>query len=312
MLLPRVNPSYLDDVPVPKHTLDDYRPVCDADVPDADVVVATWWETAEWVVRLSPAKGAKAFFLQGFEVYGAQPAERVRRTWSFPMHKIVIAQWLADVARREFNDDWVTVVPNSVDTRQFDAPVRGKQRTPTVGYLYSSVACKGCDRVIEAVRAARRALPALDVLAFGASSESEPPGLPEGCRYHRSPKQTELAAIYAACDAWLFASMAEGFGLPILEAMACRTPVIGTPAGAAPELIGMGGGIPLESFSPDEMAYAIVKIARMPDEEWRRMSACAYATARGYSWDDATDRFEVALKRAMTGRPAGLMDGVGA
>ena len=54
---PDQGPSHLDGLAVPWKVLDHYRPVTDADVPDADVVVATWWETAEWVSKLSPSKG---------------------------------------------------------------------------------------------------------------------------------------------------------------------------------------------------------------------------------------------------------------
>lgn len=87
--------------------------------------------------------------------------------------------------------------------------------------------------------------------------------------------------------------------MPILEAMACRTPVIGTPAGAAPELISQGGGILVEHDKPKAMADAIAKVCRMADTEWRAMSDAAYATARRYSWDEATDLFERALERAV-------------
>lgn len=309
---PKVFPSHLDEVDVRKIVLDVYRPVTDADVPDADVVLATWWETAEWVVRLGSAKGAKAYFLQHYEVHETQPVDRVRRTWTFPMHKIVVAQWLADVARNEFHDDWVSVVPYGVDTAHFDAPPRSKQPLPTIGYMYSSIAWKGCDRALEAVRMVRRTLPALNVVAFGVSKETDPPGLPENCAYTRMPEQAQLPRIYAGCDAWLLPSTVEGFGLPILEAMACRTPVIGTPTGAAPFLLSRGGGILLESFSPEEMAAAIAAIARMPEDDWRRMSDSAYATARDCSWDEATDRFEAALMRAIAGPPARRIGGVGA
>ena len=58
--------SHFDYVGVPVHVLDRYRPVMDCDVPDGDVVIATWWETAEWVVELSSRKGAKAYFIQHY------------------------------------------------------------------------------------------------------------------------------------------------------------------------------------------------------------------------------------------------------
>src|SRR5262245_38770671 len=64
-----VRRSHLHGANIPHHVLDSRRPVVDQDVPDADVVVATWWETAEWVAALSPAKGAKVYFIQGHEVF---------------------------------------------------------------------------------------------------------------------------------------------------------------------------------------------------------------------------------------------------
>ena len=84
-----------------------------------------------------------------------------------------------------------------------------------------------------------------------------------------------------------------------IEAMACRTPVIGTPAGAAPQLLSGAGGILVAPESQHDMAKAIIRICTMSDQEWRTMSDAAYATATGYTWDDATDRFEAALVRAV-------------
>ena len=81
--------------------------------------------------------------------------------------------------------------------------------------------------------------------------------------------------------------------------MACRTPVIGTPAGAAPELIGQGGGVLVPPESPEEMAEAIVKICTLPNDQWHKMSDAAYATATSYTWEDATALFEKALQMAI-------------
>ena len=41
----------------------------DVDVPDGDLIIATWWETAEWVNALSPNKGAKVYFIQHHEIF---------------------------------------------------------------------------------------------------------------------------------------------------------------------------------------------------------------------------------------------------
>jgi glycosyltransferase involved in cell wall biosynthesis len=293
---PVIEPSHLDGIGI-EHRRLGKRPVTNADVPDGDVVIATWWETAPWVANLAEAKGAKAYFIQGYEIQDRdRPIERLKATWKLPLHKIVVARWLADIARDEFCDSDVSVVAPSVDTKLFYAAPRGKQPVPTVGMLYSRQPCKGWDIGCEAFESARKAIESLRLVAFGVN---EPPNLPQGSTYVQKPAQAQLREIYAACDAWLFPSRSEGFGLPILEAMACRTPVIGTPAGAAPELLGRGGGVLVRPENPNEMAEAIQHLVNLPDLAWRGMSAAAYATATHYSWDDAADLFEAALHRAI-------------
>src|SRR5450432_4234962 len=135
---PEDEPTHLSN-DVPRHRLDRWRPVTDDDVPDADVVVATWWETAEWVAKLSPRKGAKASFIQHYEAFENIPKDRVDAVWRLPLHKITISKWLVDLARETFGDDKVTLVFNSVDTKLFHAPPRGKGPIPTIGMLYGGV-----------------------------------------------------------------------------------------------------------------------------------------------------------------------------
>jgi glycosyltransferase involved in cell wall biosynthesis len=295
--------SHFDGLVVERRILDRPRPVTAADLPDADVVVATWWETAEWVADLPPSKGAKAYFIQHHEVFDHLPVERARATYRFPMPKIVVAQWLADLARDEYGDPHACVVPNSVDHALFHAEPRGRRPVPTVGLMYSSVAFKGCDVCLKAVGLATARVPELRLVAFGYYPPDDRMPLPPGAEYHIAPSQERIPELYASCDAWLFGSRSEGFGLPILEAMACRTPVIGTPAGAAPELIGGGGGYLVRPEDPVDMAAAIVRLCRLSDPEWRALSDAAFATAARYTWDDATDQFERALA-AVAGAPA--------
>jgi hypothetical protein len=47
-------------------------------------VIATWWETAEWVDRLSVSKGKKVYFIQHYEAFDYLPKERVEATWRLP------------------------------------------------------------------------------------------------------------------------------------------------------------------------------------------------------------------------------------
>ena len=150
---------------------------------------------------------------------------------------------------------------------------------------------------LKAINLASQSIPNLQVLAFGSESPTEP--LPPNVTYSYRPSNGQLREIYAACDAWVFSSRREGYGLPILEAMVCRTPVIATPAGAAPELLEQGGGISVKPEDPVDMATAIQTMCQLPEADWKMMSDRAYETAVGYTWEDATDRFEAGLHTAI-------------
>ncbi|MBB6430443.1 glycosyltransferase involved in cell wall biosynthesis [Algisphaera agarilytica] len=295
--------TYFDDLDnVTHHIIEQPRPIVDADLPDADVTIATWWKTADWVNDLSPSKGAKVYFIQHDERHVHGTAEGVIPTWKLPLHKILVAQWLDPVLRAEGVTDDLEVVPNAVDAEKFQAPSRGKQAKPTVGLMYSDSHFKGADVSLAAFEKARQQLPGLELVAFGKDDPYRDMPLPQGARYEQDPTQETIREVYASCDAWLFASRCEGFGLPILEAMACRTPVIATPAGAAPELVGQGGGVMVGMEDVDAMAKAILEVVRLDDTAWRAMSDRAHATATSYTWDDATDAFERSLRHA-AGQP---------
>lgn len=297
---PAVGPtsSHYSDMGVDFRLLDHHRPVVDPDVPDADIVIATWWETAEWVMNLSAAKGTKVYFVQHHEVFDFLPVARSRATYRLPIQKVVVAQWLADTIRNEYGDPTAQVVPNSVDLQLFRANVRGRNLQPTVGFMYAPQTFKGTDISLDAISRARKSIPDLRVIAFGHSRPRKELPLPSRTEYHINPPQETIRSIYERCDAWLFGSRSEGFGLPILEAMACRTPVIGTPAGAAPGLLAGGGGYLVKPEDPEDMAAAIVRLCGLSDDHWRKISEAAYSTSSQYTWDDATDLFETVLQTA--------------
>ena len=100
-------------------------------------------------------EGKKAYFIQHYEAHPDQDAQRVDATWRLPLHKIIIARWLVEIAAKLGNQN-VSLVPNAVDLRQFNAPPRGKQPTPTVGVMYSVVPFKGCEVSLAAVELARK------------------------------------------------------------------------------------------------------------------------------------------------------------
>jgi len=286
--------SHLDGLGLDHRVLDKARPVVDLDVPDADVVIATWWETAEWAAGLSPAKGRKFYFVQHHETHPSQPVERVRATYRLPLQKIAVARWLADVMRDEYDDPDTILVPNSVDHRQFQAPARGKQPRPTVGFLYSSTEFKRVGVALDAVARLRQRIPNLRVLAFGAEKPDH--NNIKDIEYSEDPPQDKLREIYATSDVWLSTSRSEGFNLPAMEAMACRTPVVSTRTGWPEEAIvtGLNGAL-VEVDDSAAVAAQAESILKLNDAQWRAMSQAAYDTVRESSWDRSTDMFEAAL-----------------
>lgn len=294
--------SHIDNMNVPYIRLDRFRPIVDADVPDADVVIATWWHTAEWVANLSPRKGAKVYFIQGHEVFDYLPQQRTRATYTLPLHKITISKWLADLMRTEYSDNQTSLVPNSVDTKQFYASLRGRQDAPTVGMLYSPVPCKGCDVSLKAFSIAAKSIPGLRLIAFGTGPILASMPLPEGAEYFQAPAQDKIKDIYARCDVWLCGSRSEGFCLPPLEAMACRCPVVSTAVGGLITLVKDGiNGYLLPIDDTEGLAQGLVDVLTSPVAKWQEMSDVAYATATRYTWDDAADLFEAALYSRIVG-----------
>lgn len=288
--------SHFDGLNIPHRVLDSWRPVVDADVPDADVIVATWWETAEWVANLSPTKGAKVYFIQHYETHAGQPVERVKATWTLPLHKVAISRWLSEVAATEFADPYASLVPNSVDTKQFYAPPRSKQSIPTVGLLYSHKKWKGCDVSLAAFAQAAQQIKNLRLIAFGEGKPSPALPLPAGSEYFHQPEQDSIKDIYSRCDVWLCGSWTEGFCLPPLEAMACRCPVVSTQVGGLGDFIRNGiEGYLVPPGNADALAQGLIEVLSRSQTQWRHMSDAAYAAATQYSWDDATSLFEQAL-----------------
>ena len=77
---PKKEQSHFDKVDVESRVLESYCPITDKDIPDADIIMATWWETAEWVAKLSPSQGTKVYFLEHYEAFDYVPKGRVEAT----------------------------------------------------------------------------------------------------------------------------------------------------------------------------------------------------------------------------------------
>jgi glycosyltransferase involved in cell wall biosynthesis len=291
--------SHLDGLGLDHRVLNAHRPIIDKDVPDADVVIATWWETAEWVHALSASKGAKIYFIQGHEIFDFVPKDRCRATYRLPLRKVVIARWLADIMRCEYGDGAVDLVPNSVDHQQFFALPRGKQVRPTLGFLYHKAALKGVGVVLAAVGLLKEKYPNLRVLCFGSHAPDDPAELAGFIEFVESPAQDRIRDIYAQCDVWVTASRSEGFNLPAMEAMACRAPVVATKTGWPEEAISDGvNGYLVDVDDVDGLVQSVSRILELDDVAWHEISEAAFRTVADSTWTKSCAQFEAVLRRA--------------
>jgi glycosyltransferase involved in cell wall biosynthesis len=108
-----------------------------------------------------------------------------------------------------------------------------------------------------------------------------------------------LQSLYRGASALVYPSLYEGFGLPVLEAMACGTPVIASRAASIPEVLG-DAGILLAPDQPDAWTAAIIRV--LNDEALRAsMRARGLERAATFSWE-RTARVTYAVYRDVVAR----------
>jgi glycosyltransferase involved in cell wall biosynthesis len=110
-------------------------------------------------------------------------------------------------------------------------------------------------------------------------------GLEERVLFPGFVDDEDLPALYTLADLFAFPSLYEGFGLPVLEAMACGTPVICSEASSLPEV---AGDATLLVDPLDMEGWTQAMRQALNDEELRRsLVARGLAQARGFSWERA-------------------------
>lgn len=134
---------------------------------------------------------------------------------------------------------------------------------------------------------ARIEAPQFDVFCAGGEEEIEPEilrNLPEGVRCQRVQlTDDELNLAYAGALALVYPSLYEGFGMPVIEAMASGCPVITTAHGSLAESAG-SAALLISGTSIQEMADALVQVQRESVHVSLRAKGCAHADR--FRWED--------------------------
>jgi glycosyltransferase involved in cell wall biosynthesis len=109
----------------------------------------------------------------------------------------------------------------------------------------------------------------------------------------------ELVRLYSAAACFVFPSFAEGFGFPVLEAMACGTPVVTSDRTSLPEVAG-DAALLVDPSSAEALAAAIAGVVQSPERS-ADLRARGLERSRAFSWDacadDAVSVYREALAR---------------
>jgi len=174
----------------------------------------------------------------------------------------------------------------------------------------------GLDSLLDAVGRLKARWPRVALLIGGAGSrraaleaQSRALGLAEHVQFLGFVPDAELPRYYQAADLFVLPTRElEGFGLVTVEALACGTPVLGTPVGATPEILsGLCPSLVFRDATPEAMAEDLARFLetreRDPDAYARLRAACRAHVERHYTWERATGELEDALRRvAAAGR----------
>jgi glycosyltransferase involved in cell wall biosynthesis len=158
---------------------------------------------------------------------------------------------------------------------------------------------KGPDVLLAALERASESVPELHVLLTGPARGYVRGGLDRlGIPYrHASPAGREqLAAAYAALDAYLVASRDEGGPKAVLEAMASGVPLVSTAVGQAADLVVDGeNGFLADVEDADGLAARLQRVAEAPEEERSRLVRAGRATAERTSYEALRPRWRELL-----------------
>jgi len=93
----------------------------------------------------------------------------------------------------------------------------------------------------------------------------------------------DLAAIYSGAVAYVQPSLYEGFGLPLLEAMQCRTPIVSTNNSSLPEVA--GDHAVLVEPTAEDLAAGVVQILEWSDHKRTQVIRKAFAWSQKFNWE---------------------------
>jgi len=193
-------------------------------------------------------------------------------------------------------EERITVIPNGVNLRVFRPDPRPLFPFPYLLYVGSERPRKNLPRLLEAFALLKRrpAFQNLKLVKVGGPGRSPAfrratleavrrLGLEGEVLFVGQRPDADLPAFYTGARALVYPSLYEGFGLPLLEAMACGCPVVASRTSALPEVVG-GAGLLVDPLDPGDLAQALEHL--LTEEGLReRLRWAGLERVRAFSWE---------------------------
>jgi glycosyltransferase involved in cell wall biosynthesis len=281
-----------------------------------DVAIANAFMTA-YSVRFGRMIGRTKrglYFVQGYEPkafgeYGrgsawlrAVKTRLAGFTYRLNLECVTNSNWMARAMNENYSTN-TTVAPLGVDTKIFHPISASKEKNPddrfvmTIGNINP---VKRFDLFVDAIKIVRTRI---DYKMLVASHDPlpRPEGIP--AEFASPENDFELAALYNKASIFVSTSASEGFGLPLLEAMACGTPVVTTDSGGIQDFCRDGINCRMvKSARPEDLVAAIMEI--YSDKHFaNQLIQNGLATAKQWPWDRMIDSFDAVLQRRNTLSP---------
>lgn len=224
----------------------------------------------------------------------------------------------------------VALIPEGIDTslyRFVESDIRSRMGLPAEAPLVLFVgrlqARKGLQALFRAIPSVLRQVPTALFVLVGQDTSTAPgggslrsfleataraQGFAESVRFIDTfLTDEEVAAFYSACDLFVFPSLSETFGKPVLEAMACGKPVVATATGVASELEPFDSGLAVVPPGDAEaLAKAVAKLLPRARPEAAEIARRNRATVEeSFSFSRVVDAILAAYGRAAQGHPEG-------
>ena len=203
----------------------------------------------------------------------------------------------------------IRVVPYGVDLEWYRPPAEAPRGPFRVLFVGQMVQRKGLSYLLEAWRRLRLPNAELVLAGHGMADDALLAEAGEGCTIRRAVSRAELRHLYQTSDVFCMPSLAEGFGLVYLEALACGTPVIATPNTGAADLVTPGvDGFVHRIRDVDALAGTLRWLYEHPGER-REMRVAARRLAERHGWPAFRDAIRDALGAVDAHRSPGAARG---